>query len=125
MLLIMDDRQEVETRKSIVLLFLDRFTLNDEEVEAITSREVAVGPRFFQSMDKTERIRADCRVLMSGEDGPTKAGYVSPSIVIRALIESTLHFCTHLDWTSWLQPLPISSRVTKRYTAGVQSSSAE
>ncbi|KIM58544.1 hypothetical protein SCLCIDRAFT_127928 [Scleroderma citrinum Foug A] len=68
------ERQEVETRKSIVLLFLDRFTLNDEEVEAITSREVAVGPRFFQSMDKTERIRADCRVLMSGEDGPTKAG---------------------------------------------------
>ena len=64
----------MEARKSIVLLFLDRFTLNDDEVEAITSREIALGPRFFSAMNKTERIRGDCRVLMSGEDGPTKAG---------------------------------------------------
>ncbi|KAH7889181.1 oligomeric complex COG6 [Phlebopus sp. FC_14] len=68
------ERQEVETQKSIVLLFLERLTLNDDEVEAVTSREIAVGTRFFQAMDKTERIRNDCRVLMSGEDGPTKAG---------------------------------------------------
>ena len=26
-------------------------------------------------MDKAERIRDDCRVLMAAEDGPTKAGY--------------------------------------------------
>lgn len=64
----------METRKSIVLLFLDRFTLNDEEIEAITSREISLGPLFFSAMNKTERIRGDCRVLMSGEDGPTKAG---------------------------------------------------
>jgi hypothetical protein len=68
-------RQEVETRKSIVLLFLDRFTLSDEETEAMTSRDVPVGSRFFKAMNNTERIREDCRVLMSGEDGPTKAGY--------------------------------------------------
>ncbi|KAG8217988.1 oligomeric complex COG6 [Butyriboletus roseoflavus] len=68
------ERQEVETQKSIVLLFLDRFTLNDDEVEAITSREISLDPRFFSAMNKTERIRGDCRVLMSGEDGPTKAG---------------------------------------------------
>ncbi|KAH0826947.1 oligomeric complex COG6 [Lanmaoa asiatica] len=70
------ERQEVETRKSIVLLFLDRFTLSDDEVEAITSREIALGSRFFSAMNKTEQIRGDCRVLMSGEDGPTKAGDV-------------------------------------------------
>ncbi|KIJ59706.1 hypothetical protein HYDPIDRAFT_32927 [Hydnomerulius pinastri MD-312] len=68
------ERQEVETRKSIVLLFLDRFTLSDAEVEAITSRDVSLGSRFFNAMDKTERIRSDCRVLMAGEEGPTKAG---------------------------------------------------
>jgi hypothetical protein len=67
-------RQEVEARKSIVTLFLARFTLNDEEVEAMTSRDVPVGTRFFAAMDKTEKIRNDCRVLMSGEDGPTQAG---------------------------------------------------
>lgn len=27
-------------------------------------------------MDKAQRIRDDCRVLMVGEEGPTKAGYV-------------------------------------------------
>lgn len=67
-------RREVERKKSIVTLFLARFTLKDEEVEAITSRNVPIGPQFFDAMDKTERIRDDCRVLMAGEDGPTKAG---------------------------------------------------
>lgn len=66
----------MDTRKSIVLLFLERFTLSDDEVEAITSREISLGPRFFSAMSKTDRVRGDCRVLMSGEDGPTKAGYV-------------------------------------------------
>ncbi|KAK7064568.1 E3 ubiquitin-protein ligase PEP5 [Favolaschia claudopus] len=69
-----EERQVVENKKSIVTLFLSRFTLNEEEVEAVTSRDVPVGPRFFQAMDKTERIRTDCRVLMAGEHGPTQAG---------------------------------------------------
>ena len=60
-----------------LLLFLDRFILNDE-VEAITSREISLGSQFFSAMNKTERIRGDCRVLMSGEDGPTKAEYAFP-----------------------------------------------
>ncbi|KAJ7462784.1 oligomeric complex COG6 [Mycena galericulata] len=69
-----EERQEVENKKSIVALFLARFTLNEEEVEALTSRDIPVGQRFFRAMDKTERIRTDCRVLMAGEDGPTQAG---------------------------------------------------
>ena len=68
-------RREVEEKKSIVTLFLARFTLSEDEVEAVTSRDVPVGKRFFDAMSKTERIREDCRVLMAGEDGPTKAGY--------------------------------------------------
>lgn len=58
------------------MLFLHRFTLSNEEAEAITSRDVPIGSRFFEAMNKAERIRNDCRVLMSGEDGPTKAGWV-------------------------------------------------
>jgi len=65
----------VEDKKSIITLFLARFTLSEDEVEAVTSRDVPVGKRFFDAMSKTERIREDCRVLMAGEDGPTKAGY--------------------------------------------------
>ena len=69
-------RQEVEDKKTIITLFLARFTLSDSKVEALTSRDVPVGPRFFEAMHKTERIREDCRVLMAGEDGSSKAGYV-------------------------------------------------
>ncbi|KAF8132974.1 oligomeric complex COG6-domain-containing protein [Boletus edulis] len=68
------ERQQVETQKSIVLFFLDRFTLNEDDIEAITSREISLVPRFFSAMHKTERIQSECRVLMSGEDGPTKTG---------------------------------------------------
>jgi conserved oligomeric Golgi complex subunit 6 len=59
-----------------VSLFLARFTLTDDQVEALTSRDVPVGQSMFDTMDKTDQIRKDCRVLMTGEDGPAKAGYV-------------------------------------------------
>ena len=69
-----NDRQEISTRQTILTLFLARFTLAPDEAEAIASREVPVGSRFFAAMDKAGRVREDCRVLMAGEDGPTKAG---------------------------------------------------
>jgi conserved oligomeric Golgi complex subunit 6 len=77
-------RRDVETRKSIVTLFLARFTLDDEEAEAIASRDVPLGQRFYAAMDKTERIRNDCQLLMAGEDGPTKAGSVKATHVAQA-----------------------------------------
>ena len=69
------NRKETEKKKLIATIFLQRFSLTKEELEAITERDVPVGPRFFAAMDKTERIRDDCRLLMSGDDGsPTQAG---------------------------------------------------
>ena len=67
----------MEEKKTIITLFLKRFTLSDTEVEALTLREVPLGSTFFEAMDRTDRIREDCRVLMAGEDGSTKAGCVS------------------------------------------------
>ena len=61
-------------RQSIITLFLSRFTLSADEKDAIASREVPVGPRFFAAVDKAAKIRDDCRVLMSGEDSPSQAG---------------------------------------------------
>lgn len=69
-------RQAVTAKQSIVSLFLSRFTLTEEEVEAMISRDVPIGQRFFSAMDKTENIRQDCQVLMAGEEGPTQAGFV-------------------------------------------------
>ena len=65
---------EVEDKKTFITLFLTRFTLDEAEVEALPSRDISIGQRFFDAMDKTERIREDCRVLMAEEDGSTKAG---------------------------------------------------
>lgn len=67
-------RQEVKTRQSIVTLFLARFTLSDDETNALSSPDVPVGPAFFAAMDRAQAIREDCRVLMAGEDSPSKAG---------------------------------------------------
>ena len=60
-------------------MFLARFTLDEAEVEALMSKDIPIGQRFFHATDKTERIREDCRVLMAGEDGSSKAGCVSSS----------------------------------------------
>ena len=67
-------RQDVDRRQSIVTLFLARFTLSEDEIESLVSGDVPIGRRFFDAMDKAHAIRADCRVLMSGEDRPTQAG---------------------------------------------------
>jgi conserved oligomeric Golgi complex subunit 6 len=66
----------VKTRQSIVTLFLARFTLSDDETHALSSSDIPVGPTFFAAMDRAQAIREDCRVLMAGEDSPSKAGCV-------------------------------------------------
>jgi hypothetical protein len=67
-------KQTTSARQDIITLFLARFALSPAEIESITSRDVPVGKRMFDAMDRLERIRDDCRVLMSGEGGETKAG---------------------------------------------------
>lgn len=73
------------TQQTLLHLFLTRFTLSDAELRALTSRDVPVGRELFDAMDKTERIRMDCRALLSGEAGEgTQAGYVLFSPPARA-----------------------------------------
>ncbi|GAA5834551.1 hypothetical protein JCM11251_007038 [Rhodosporidiobolus azoricus] len=68
-------RATTSVQQSLVHVFLARFTLTDAELRALSGREVPVGPELFAAMDKTERIRADCRALLSGEAGEgTQAG---------------------------------------------------
>ncbi|KAJ7225913.1 oligomeric complex COG6 [Mycena pura] len=93
-----EERQEVENKKTIVSLFLSRFTLNEEEVEALTSRDIPVGQRFFKAMDKTEQIRTDCRVLMAGEEEPTLAGVdimASTSSYLEQGYEKIVRWCSY------------------------------
>ena len=57
-------------------IFLGHFLLTDEEASILQSRDVQVDNRLFQAMSRAEQIIEDARVLMTGEDGSTKAGYV-------------------------------------------------
>ncbi|SCV74768.1 BQ2448_7797 [Microbotryum intermedium] len=68
-------RATTTVQQSLVHLFLTRFSLTDDELRILTSREIPVGPELFAAMNKTERIRKDCRALLSGEAGQgTQAG---------------------------------------------------
>jgi hypothetical protein len=51
------DRQDVEDKKTIISLFLARFTLTEAEVEALTSRDVPIGQTVFRSdgQDRTDK----------------------------------------------------------------------
>ncbi|KAF8470455.1 oligomeric complex COG6 [Russula ochroleuca] len=69
-----DEQQQVKTRQSIITLFLARFTLSADEADALSSPEVPVGPTFFAAVDRAQAIRDDCRVLMAGENSPSRAG---------------------------------------------------
>ncbi len=87
------------------MVFLSRFTLTPEDVEAITSREVPVGKRFFNAMNKAERIRNDCRVLMAGEEGPTKAGYAGFFSLIHIQVREGLpspYKIRHYEYNVWI-----------------------
>ncbi|KAI0280541.1 oligomeric complex COG6 [Russula aff. rugulosa BPL654] len=92
-----DERQQVKTRQSIVTLFLARFTLSPYEAEALSSPEIPVGPKFFSAMDRAQAIREDCRVLMAGEDSPSKAGLDIMSVTsahLEKACEKLLRWCS-------------------------------
>ncbi|KAF8322621.1 oligomeric complex COG6 [Clavulina sp. PMI_390] len=68
-------RHATAIRQNIISSFLGRFTLSEAEMESITSHDVPVGKQVFTAMDRAEKIREDCQVLLSGDDGAgTKAG---------------------------------------------------
>ncbi|GAC94333.1 potential intra-Golgi transport complex subunit [Pseudozyma hubeiensis SY62] len=56
------------TQVQVAKLFLSRFTLSEAERASIYSREVRVGNDLFQAMDKLERIRSECQILLQGSE---------------------------------------------------------
>ena len=74
------ERLATADRQAIAAVFLRRFTLSDREIRAMTSRESPVNRELFDAIERTERIRDDCRVLMSGDAAEeAKAGWVASS----------------------------------------------
>ncbi|KAI0045369.1 oligomeric complex COG6 [Auriscalpium vulgare] len=93
-----EERQDVNRRQSIVTLFLARFTLSEDETQAITSPDTPIGSKFFAAMDKTEKIRDDCRVLMAGEGKSSQAGLdimSSTSATLDRGYDKLFRYCVH------------------------------
>ncbi|THH11854.1 hypothetical protein EW145_g400 [Phellinidium pouzarii] len=67
-------RHTVSEQQATVNNFLARFTLAQEEAESLQSRDSIIDAQFLRAMHNAEQIIADARLLMTGEDGPTKAG---------------------------------------------------
>lgn len=66
-----------EQQRAILELFLQRFTLPANELQAITDASIPVGSRLFAAMDHLAQIRTDCRALLEGGGsvgGGTRAG---------------------------------------------------
>jgi len=95
-LIVLNDRQEVKDKKTIITLFLARFILNEAEVEALTSRDIPIGQRFLDAMDKMEHKIVVClwRVRMDQQKPGVFHHYVFLFIAI--FFEG---------WKSW-PPLP-------------------
>ncbi|WWC86032.1 uncharacterized protein L201_000903 [Kwoniella dendrophila CBS 6074] len=67
-------RASAQLRSSLISLFLSKFTLSESELAALGSREVSVGQTLFDALDRVEKIRKDCQVLLGGEEGKMQAG---------------------------------------------------
>lgn len=68
-------QHELTVQQSNLLnIFLDRFTLTEKEQETIDSRSIPVGTALFAAMDKINRIRTECQVLLVGQEEGIKAG---------------------------------------------------
>ncbi|KAJ1038338.1 hypothetical protein NDA10_001000 [Ustilago hordei] len=64
----------------VAKLFLDRFTLSEAERASIYSRQVRVGNHLFAAMDKLQRIRSECQILLQGSESlPSSSNPTSSS----------------------------------------------
>jgi hypothetical protein len=70
------ERARIDTRQTIANALLERFTLSQPEIDALTTRGAPLNTAFFSSMTNGERIYEDCRLLLatSEEDAPAQAG---------------------------------------------------
>jgi hypothetical protein len=66
-------REAVAAKQTIVKAFLEKFTLTESEIQALTSQEVQVSWKIFEAMDHCEQIRSDCAILLTGDSESPKS----------------------------------------------------
>ncbi|KAA1107271.1 Golgi transport complex subunit 6 [Puccinia graminis f. sp. tritici] len=65
--------EAIAAKRVIVKAFLEKFTLNESEIQALTSREVTVNWSVFEAMEHCEQIRSDCATLLTGDSQSPKS----------------------------------------------------
>ncbi|PLW36616.1 hypothetical protein PCASD_11358 [Puccinia coronata f. sp. avenae] len=65
--------EAVAAKQTIVKAFLEKFTLTESEIQALTSQEVQVSWKIFEAMDHCEQIRSDCAILLTGDSESPKS----------------------------------------------------
>ncbi|SPO31519.1 related to conserved oligomeric Golgi complex component 6 [Ustilago trichophora] len=92
------------TQVQVSNLFLARFTLSEAERASIYSRQLRVGNDLFTTMDKLQRIRTECQILLQGSESistnpstSSSSSSVAAGGGTRAAIDIMSSTAQHLD----------------------------
>lgn len=65
---LISQREQVQTKQSLLRAFKQHFLLTDSELTKLTSTSEPVNDDFFQTLVKAKAIHKDCQVLLRGEN---------------------------------------------------------
>ena len=65
---LLQQRQDVEIKQSLLDAFNKHFALSDDELDILTSTSMGVDERFFALLGRLKQIHADCQVLLGAEN---------------------------------------------------------
>ncbi|KAH7325132.1 oligomeric complex COG6-domain-containing protein [Stachybotrys elegans] len=65
---LLEQRQQIETKRELLNAFKDHFIMSDDEVAALTLTAEPVDDRFFAALSKARNISKDCEVLLGFEN---------------------------------------------------------
>jgi conserved oligomeric Golgi complex subunit 6 len=65
---LLQQKNETETKQQLLTAFNKHFTLSDDEHNTLTSSSTAVDEQFFTLLNRLKRIHADCQVLLGSEN---------------------------------------------------------
>ncbi|KAI9708305.1 MAG: Golgi transport complex subunit 6 [Bogoriella megaspora] len=62
------ERQSIETKQRVLDAFNEHFHLEDDDLVTLTSTAEPINDDFFCILNRTKKIREDCKVLLGNED---------------------------------------------------------
>ena len=66
--MLLTQRQELETRQQLLEAFNQHFIMSEEELRALTANADVVDDSFFETLARVKRIHKDCQILLGTEN---------------------------------------------------------